>query len=184
MQADESPDDLPVAPPLYSYWVDVSDLSDTGRQLVLTLDEPTRATLAEAFDLIDLPMVTVRADLQPRGAGVTLQFHLTAQVVQPCVVTLEPVAGDVDEMVTLHYTPRAVLGETSRIVDIADEEDPPEPLDGDRLDLGAAVAEHLALSLDPFPRKANAELPSSALDGQHAATGPFAALAKLKREET
>ncbi len=103
---------------------------------------------------------------------------------QACVVTLEPVPGDVDETITLHYTPRAVLEETHRVVDIADDDDPPEPLDGDRLDLGAAVAEHLALSLDPFPRKADAVLPESATDGQHEATGPFAVLARLKRDET
>lgn len=182
MSADLAPDDAETGPPLFSHWVDVSSLSKTGRQMVLTLDEPTRKLLADAFDLVDLPMVTAKADLRARGTSVTLRFHLTAQVVQHCVVTLEPVAGDVDEMVTLHYTPRAVLGETTRVIDIADGDDPPEPLDGDRIDLGAAVAEHLALSLDPFPRKADAELPSSAVDAKHEATGPFAALANLKRD--
>lgn len=171
-------------PPLFSHWIDIADLDLTGKDFELTLDADTRRTLAEAYELLDLPLVNVKATVWPMEEGVTLRFHLKAQVVQQCVVTLEPVPGDVDETVTLHYTPRAVLDETHRVVDIADEDDPPEPLDGDRLDLGAAVAEHLALSLDPFPRKADAVLPDAATDGQHQATGPFAVLAQLKRDET
>lgn len=184
MKRKDAADSVVDVPPLFSYWVDLSDIDLKGREVTLTLEEDARATLAEAFELLDLPAVSAQATIWPVDEGVTLRFHLRAQVVQQCVVTLEPVPGDVDETITLHYTPRAVLEETHRVVDIADDDDPPEPLDGDRLDLGAAVAEHLALSLDPFPRKADAVLPQSATDGKHEATGPFAALARLKRDET
>lgn len=184
MKHRDTTDSVAEIPPLFSHWVDLSDIDQKGLEVTLTLDESARATLAEAFDLLDLPAVSAQATIWPADEGVTLRFHLRAQVVQQCVVTLEPVPGDVDETITLHYTPRAVLDETHRVVDIANDDDPPEPLDGDRLDLGAAVAEHLALSLDPFPRKADAVLPPSATDGKHEATGPFAALARLKRDET
>ncbi len=32
-------------------------------------------------------------------------------------------------------------------------DDPPDPIEGGRIDLGALVVEHLALEIDPFPRK-------------------------------
>lgn len=184
MNSNDTQDTPDAGAPLFSHWVDVSDIEPTGREIALSLDEDARKALAGAFALIDLPLVEVRATVWAITMGITLQFHLRAKVVQQCVVTLEPVPGDVDETITLHYTPRAVLEESHRVVEFADEDDPPEPLDGDRLDLGAAVAEHLALSLDPFPRKADAVLPESATDGQHKATGAFAVLAKLKRDET
>ncbi len=149
MCAEQVPDEAEAADPLFSHWVDVSDLSKTGRQLVLTLDEPVRKRLAEAFDLVDLPMVRAEVDLRARGAGVILRFHLTAQVVQRCVVTLEPVAADVDEMVTLHYTPRAGLEETARVIVIADDDDPPP---AEELDL-ASLARELAAQAGDFQNR-------------------------------
>jgi hypothetical protein len=58
-------------------------------------------------------------------------------------------------------------------------------------DLGEAVAEQLALALDPYPRAPGAELPAEAAEagseeGEATAPGPaapFAALAGLRRRE-
>ena len=102
MCAEQVPDEAEAADPLFSHWVDVSDLSKTGRQMVLTLDEPVRKRLAEAFDLVDLPMVRAAVDLRARGAGVILRFHLTAHGVSRCVVTLGTVPPDVAGIVVVH----------------------------------------------------------------------------------
>ena len=60
-----------------------------------------------------------------------------------------------------------------------------EKLTGDSLDLGEIIAEELVLSLDPYPRK-----PGIALEtgpggeaGEPRPSGPFEALAALKRKE-
>jgi uncharacterized metal-binding protein YceD (DUF177 family) len=55
--------------------------------------------------------------------------------------------------------------------------------DGAAIDLGTAIADELALVLDPYPRGPNAEAALKAggvLSEEQA--GPFAALAKLKGE--
>jgi hypothetical protein len=56
------------------------------------------------------------------------------------------------------------------------------PLEGERIDIGEAVAQSLALGLDPYPRVANAQARLKALgvlsEGE---AGPFAALAALKK---
>jgi uncharacterized metal-binding protein YceD (DUF177 family) len=56
--------------------------------------------------------------------------------------------------------------------------------DGSAIDLGDAIADTLALSLDPYPRSAAADaaLKEAGVLGE-AEAGPFAALAKLKRRD-
>ena len=62
---------------------------------------------------------------------------------------------------------------------MAEEAEPPEPLVGGTIDLGAVAVEFLMLGIDPYPRKEGAEFaaPSADLEGAH----PFAALAALKK---
>ena len=70
-------------------------------------------------------------------------------------------------------------GEGHSIGHLADEDEPPEPLVGGTVDLGAVAAEFLILGIDPYPRKDGAEFaaPRADLAGEH----PFAALAALKK---
>ena len=56
-------------------------------------------------------------------------------------------------------------------------EGPPEPVGPQGIDLGEAVAQQLAIALDPYPRAPGAALPEE----PRAAGGPFAALKSLKR---
>ena len=51
-----------------------------------------------------------------------------------------------------------------------------ESLEGDQIDLAAYVVEHLALELDPFPRKPGAEFD---YQPEAAEVSPFAVLKKL-----
>ena len=55
--------------------------------------------------------------------------------------------------------------------------------DGAAIDLGGAIADTLALSLDPYPRSAGAEaaLKEAGVLSEEQAS-PFAALAKLKKD--
>jgi len=68
-----------------------------------------------------------------------------------------------------------------------DEEDPPEEIVNGRIDLGEAVAQQLAIALDPYPRSAAARV--SAEDGardagaEPASTRPFAALGGWRRPQ-
>ena len=57
--------------------------------------------------------------------------------------------------------------------------------DGAQVDLGTAIADTLALSIDPYPRSASAEaaLKEAGVLSEEQAS-PFAVLAKLKRSES
>ena len=61
----------------------------------------------------------------------------------------------------------------------------PEPLVDGQIDLGEVVAQFLAVAMDPYPRKDDAELPES-IQSEEAAEAdkpnPFAQLAGLKEQ--
>jgi uncharacterized metal-binding protein YceD (DUF177 family) len=65
------------------------------------------------------------------------------------------------------------------VVVTLEDDDPPDEIEGGVVDLGAYVVEHLALALDPFPRKPGVEFEAPA---QESEPSPFAALARLKPE--
>ena len=60
------------------------------------------------------------------------------------------------------------------------EIDPPDEIVSGKIDLGAVMAEFLALGLDPHPRKPGVSFEAVAPEG--VAESPFAALGKLKGE--
>src|SRR5262249_34071074 len=106
---------------------------------------------------------------------------------QLCVVTLDPVEQTVDETVSVECWPQEEIAERQDGEDDHPEspslpEEPPLPIVGDEIDLGACAAEALATAINPSPRKQGVAF--DGLDARHdaegPASGPFAKLAKLK----
>ena len=91
------------------------------------------------------------------GGLVRMTGRLAAEVVQSCVISLEPVASTIELDFTTLYGPEQPG--KSVIVDL--DADIAEPFDGEAIDIGEAVAQQLALSLDPYPRAPGARLQSS-----------------------
>ena len=140
----------------------------------LAADEETRAALAERFNLPAIAALAGVFVLQHhRGGIIAADLVMKARVTQLCVITLEPFEAVIEERVALHFVPAERLE--------GEEELAPESLEGpdeipyadDVIDLGEALAEQLALALDPYPRKPGAKLPSEATDGE---ASPFTAL--------
>ena len=141
--------------------------------------------LARRFGLLALESLSAQLTVRPRGALglVDVTGRLRAKVSQACVVTLEPVADDIDAEISLIYTLREKDPEDIEVEFDPNEEDPPELIGPEGLDLGEAVVQQLAVLLDPYPRRKDAVLPSSAQAGADdgATQSPFAALKELKR---
>lgn len=163
-----------------SHWIDVAALAADGRDFRHSFDDAALGLLTERLDVISVSGVSAEGRIWPADDGVFVDFRLTGHVEQTCVVTLDPVGSDVDERVRLHYTPASSAPAGSGVIDIGDEDDPPEIMVDDRIDIGAAMAEHLALALDPWPRKPGAELPDGQGGDNDRRENPFAVLAKLK----
>ncbi len=113
-----------------------------------------------------------------------LNGHLGATVVQPCVITADPVVTRIETEVTRHFL-HDLPEPTEHEVEMPEDETI-EKL-GNVIDPGAVMIEALALALPDYPRKPGAELgteefaPPGAAPLDDSRPNPFAALAALKR---
>lgn len=173
--------------PEFSRLVAVDSLRG-GCRMEIEARPEEREALARRFDVMSLDSLTAKVDLSaPRGRDVViLEARFEADVVQACVVTLEPVASHLAGHFTMTFGDAddddAPGGDLTLFLD---EEDPPQPIVGGMVDVGEAVAEQLALVLDPFPRKPGAVFvpPDSDGAGNSVGRSPFAALAALGPNE-
>lgn len=176
--------------PEFSRPVDVESLSATAAtRLDIRADAEERANLARRFGLVRLGSLAAAVSLERNAAGgVSLSGQLKAEVVQICVVTLEPVRSTIEARFARVFSPSAETGaETLDEIFLEPEEDePPETLTDGFVDVGEIVAETLGLEIDPFPRAPGAVFAAGATrpseeEKNPEKSGPFAALAKLKQ---
>jgi len=137
--------------------------------------EAERAALARRFNLVSLDRLAASVELvRERGGTILLSAEFTAVFAQECIVTLDPVPGSIAERFALRYG----LPEMETAVE-NDDEPAFEPLSGDVIDIGEAVAQEFSLSLPSFPRSIDAIVEVAAAEDTE--DGPFAALAPLAR---
>jgi uncharacterized metal-binding protein YceD (DUF177 family) len=149
--------------------------SGVYRQAITAAPEE-RDALATRFGLLALDHLAATVELRRDQPGtVLLDAVLEASFVQRCVVSLEPVEGEVSTAFTLRYGPPEAA---EPAVASAPDEPAFEPLCGDAIDIGEAVAQELSLQLPVFPRR-----PDAAVDDAAAAdppANPFAVLARRR----
>ena len=154
----------------------------TGERVDLVADDNERRAIAERLDLPSLDRLEAHASLERDGETVRAAGRVAASLEQRCVVTGEPVAAHLDEPFDIAFVPEPRAGEVPEEVELRPEDCDVVFHDGAAIDLGTAIADTLALSLDPYPRSASAEAAlreAGVLSEEEA--GPFAALAKLRR---
>lgn len=155
----------------------------------VSADESERKALAARFDLIAIDSLAADYSLRREAAGVRATGHLSARVVQACVVTEEPVPASVEEDFDIRFVPESGGGEEE--VELSEDDCDTVFFTGGAIDLGEAAAETLALALDPFPRSPAAEAvlrdagvvsedEAKAVSEADAKPNPFAGLAGLK----
>ena len=161
--------------------VAVEDIPDTGLHMEIEASPEIRAALGKLADVRDIAQAFAVFDLVRVDGGIDVKGRVKARVGQTCVVTLEPVENEVDEPIAVAFRPGAEFAElpahSSQVLD--EVEEPPEPLVGGKVDLGALASEFLVLGIDPYPRKPGVEFtpPAPAEAGEH----PFAELEALKK---
>jgi hypothetical protein len=127
------------------------------------------------------------ADIEIKKTGMNrfgLDARWSADVVQSCVVTLEPVAshlvGALSRDLHLIRRPRRPHAEGAAAAPSDRElDDGREDIDDPHYDLAAPILEDFALSIDPYPRKEGVTF-ESAPAPEDKPESPFAALKNLK----
>jgi uncharacterized metal-binding protein YceD (DUF177 family) len=169
----------------FSQTVAVRDIGRSGRTEKLEADAGQRAALADLLGMQAIERLGGEFDLHMvSGSAVHLRGRIEADVVQTCVVSLEPMRQHIEEPVSVTLLP-AEAGDgrpdSSALVDPMDEEDRYIYSDG-RIDLGVIVSEQLALHLDPYPRAPGVAFEAAGNDETDKRDSPFAVLERLKRD--
>jgi uncharacterized metal-binding protein YceD (DUF177 family) len=170
------------APPVISRPVEIASIGPTPSIRRIEFGEQERDALRKMLGLVDILALSAEIGLsRDRGGTVHLDGRLSAEIVQECVVSLEPVSQTIDEPIVLRFVEGKPAAPPPAAVDIAPtEDDPPEIVSGPFLDLGPIVVEHFLLAIDPYPRTPGAEPPENPA-GRTADAGesPFSVLAPL-----
>ena len=144
--------------------------------------------IARMLDLVALEGLTCVYRLDHGGGG---RLHLTgrlhANVTQTCVVSLDPVEANLDVPVEVEFWPVSLIDELKRSTEEPGNLgllDWPEAVVDGRIDLGPVIYETLATALEPYPKREGISFDWSQGPSEEAGSaksGPFAALAALKR---
>ena len=170
---------------------EIYDLGDLGRgtaDLRITTSDDDRARIARWADVQAVETFAATMVLRKHAANsFSLDAELTADVVQDCVVTLEPVRSHIARHIhrELHLAPslRHRSDTTIALSQSAGEDDVPEEIDSLDYDLAGPLLEELVLALDPYPRAPGVEFaaPVEAGEPENKPESPFAVLKSLKK---
>src|SRR5437868_7983442 len=173
--------------PEFSRPLDVTRVPPHGSLEKIEAEPAECSALAERFGLSVLH--SLKAELQTsrwRGEGLKLKGRFTVDLEQICVVSLDPFRSTLADEFEGYFLPAgASEGANSALI----EEGDAEPFENGIIDMGEAVAEAVALALDPYPKKPGVTFADVIEDegdeGPDAETGakPFAELSRLKQGE-
>ena len=153
-----------------------------GDRLELTADGQERQAIAERLRLPALERFDAHVALSRIGSDmVRAHGRLHATLDQACVVTGDPVTAHVDEPFEILFMPEPSGIQPDEEIELSTADCDTVFHDGAAIDLGSALADTLALALDPYPRSpaADAALKEAGVLSEEEA-GPFGALAQLR----
>ncbi len=178
--------------PEFSRPISAAKLSKTPATYSISATEAERAALVQRFGLLALDRLEAEVRLRRTGGDIRLEAEFAADFVQACIVTLEPVPDQIAEDFVLIYRPGIDEDEADRLALENPEDEIIEPLMGESIDIGEAVAQQLSVAMDPYPRASGALSASAgpefggteeaSPDASTARRNPFDVLATLKKQ--
>ena len=157
-------------------------LGQAGDDVAFDATDEERAALAKQAGVLEVPKFSARVLLKKISpTRFELGFHLAADVIQACVVTLEPVAAHIEKDFTreLHFAPNLRRTAEKEIVLDLGEDDAPEEIDSLHYELAGPLVEEFLLAIDPYPRAPGVEFHPPEGPGTKPES-PFAVLKGLK----
>lgn len=154
----------------------------TAQPVRLKASEAECAALALRFAIPAVHRLEAVLDIFAEAEVVHARGRIEADIVQSCAVSGDDLAVSIREPITLRFVPpRAYVPDEE--VDLAEEELDEIEYEGTGFDLGEAVAQSLALAIDPFIEGPEAERVRAEVLATQEPSGPFAALAALKKKD-
>ncbi len=176
----------------FSYLVKVGHISANPVEVTISANADERAGLAKLWSILDVKALSATFEVRRwKRDGVRLKGRVTADIVQACVVTLDPVESHIDEPVEVIFVPEGsklarlpTATESGEMLLDPDGPDAPEIFAGDSIDAGEVAAEHVALAIDPYPRKSDVDFGGhiESTDKDDRKPSPFAVLKDWKKD--
>ena len=159
--------------------VDLRHLRAEALELQATPEECH--ALARRFGLVAVERLGATLSLAHDGEAITADGRMTAAIVQSCAISGEDLPVAIDEPLHFRFVPETPVEDEE--IELGTEELDEIPYTGQAIDVGEAVAQSLALAIDPYATGPDAErVRKEAGLSDEAASGPFAALAALKKD--
>ncbi|HEY6049171.1 MAG TPA: DUF177 domain-containing protein, partial [Sphingomicrobium sp.] len=140
----------------FAHHLRLDQVHDGGR-FDLIADEAERSAIAKRLGLASLERLEAHVCIERASNVVRAKGRLLASLDQSCVVTGEPIAASVDEPFEMIFMPEPSVARSDEEIELGAGDCDVVFYDGATIDLGSAIADTLALSLDPYPRSAAAD---------------------------
>ncbi|WP_420384091.1 YceD family protein [Novosphingobium sp.] len=164
----------------FSRIIDIRHLPPTAVEI--TPDESERRRLAARFTLSAIERMVATVEMIADGTTINVKGRIRAAIIQACAISGEDFPVRIDEPVDLRFvhSQAAQAAGDDEIELTADDCDEIE-YEGLTFDLGEALAQTLALAIDPFAEGPDADRARAEHKlGGEASGGAFDALAALR----
>ena len=164
----------------FSRPLDVTRVPAHGSTERISADPAECAALAARFGLPAIHSLAAELKVSRwRGEGLKIAGRFSADLDQTCVVSIEAFRSTLSDTFESYFLPG---GGKAGKDDAAIEEGDAEPFDNGVIDMGEAVAEAMALALDPYPKKPGIAFDDIVEDTDSSQEqNPFAGLSRLKK---
>ena len=163
---------------------DLSDVHEPGYTLDIAPGPEELRALAKWAGVEEVTRLHAHIEVHAHSrTRFTEEIAFEADIVQSCVVTLQPVHTHIARKLTraLHVMPgvERFADKGGSVPSASVGDDSPDEIDSPVYDLGTPLREELVLAIDPYPRAPGVAFEPPA-DDDHPES-PFAILEKLKR---
>jgi uncharacterized metal-binding protein YceD (DUF177 family) len=173
--------------PELSFPIDINKIKGGSFIKEIIATEEQCQKLAERFGLIKLGKFIANLNITRLSSSslVIVEAVFSANVVQRCVITLDPISADIKGSYVCKYSNNSIEESSEPVYFDIMSEDPPEPIVDGQFDAGIILSEQLGLELDPFPRSRGGSLDNlsdfkSDTNYEGSSDNPFGILKNLK----
>lgn len=167
----------------FSRMIDLRSIGPEPVKLSATAEE--RAALARRFELVAIKRLEAQITLEPDGDAIAANGTLSADIVQNCAISGDDLPQKIREQLAMRFVPaKNAPADPDEEIELDADELDEMFFEGTAFDLGEAVAQSLALAIDPFavgPEADEARRAHGLLE--EGAEGPLAdALRQLRKD--
>jgi len=165
----------------------VDQMPAAGRDIDVVPDAEERAALAAQLGVDAITALAARLHALRFRGGFRVTGRLTAEIVQPSVVTLALIPQHIDEEIDRIFLPggeKEYAGPANAEIFVDLEgDDLPDHFEGNEADLSDLIIESLALAVELYPREPGASLADTGFVPDTDTSSPFDVLKALREKD-